>query len=287
MRQLELTPGDSKQQRLVCFVVLWQDIWPPVGHPDDARGNSCAGDMSALKLLWPAILAQATPTSDSKNKMHTEAIMTTGGARRYLVRRLYSQYERPEYILGLCWMSPPNHMLLSGPLKTCVEGLGTRLVVLLCRLIVTAISESNERKKDWHFLTHFLIWPSWLFLLQLVASSRLCHVCVFIPDTICRISNGNRVYTHNPPWVVVEILIVSQPQLVRKMSIMILFSRSSISCATLLAYSSLDPFCTRFTYSCVFVHSLDGFGGSCMIMLEFIIPKCKTCSHLMRSRIPC
>ena len=62
-------------------MVLWQDIWPPVGHPDDARGNSCAGDRSALFT----IPAQAIPTSDSNDTMGTtEAMMTTGG--RNLVR---------------------------------------------------------------------------------------------------------------------------------------------------------------------------------------------------------
>ena len=55
------------------------------GHPDDARGNNCAGDDLKSALFAIAASAQTIPTSDSNDTMRsTIAMMITGG--RYLVR---------------------------------------------------------------------------------------------------------------------------------------------------------------------------------------------------------
>lgn len=50
--------------------MLWHDVAPPAGQPDEARGNSCVDETSIA-------LACAIPRSESTATVHEESIVDT------------------------------------------------------------------------------------------------------------------------------------------------------------------------------------------------------------------
>jgi hypothetical protein len=71
LAEMEITPGDSKQQRLLCAVALWHDTLLVVEHSELALGNSLAGETSTTA-------AEARPTKvSSKQRALCELVRIT------------------------------------------------------------------------------------------------------------------------------------------------------------------------------------------------------------------
>ena len=63
----KLTPGDSKQQRFVCLVVLWQEAWPDTPQLVLNRGKSAAGSTGVTNGEATATLAKVPMIATVEN----------------------------------------------------------------------------------------------------------------------------------------------------------------------------------------------------------------------------